>query len=467
MMTSNTIMTRRFRVPAATRAVVLVFGMSLGPLGCKNLTGDQDYPAGTVDPATYNTPAGARGMRTAALYALAQEMPLFITNTGLLTDELVSNTIGTSPGAILVSPLPPEGVLDARILPAPSYGQSGTAAGGDYNKLQVVRADIAQAVAALAAYDTSASTPFLRGELFALEGYTEILLADFFCSGVPLSTLDFHGDYTYHAGSTTEDVYHDALVQLDSALALADTNTQVRNLARVLRGRALLALGQYAAAATAVSTVPDGFTYQLGIQWQRGDNADTWLNFVGTVADREGTVGLPYRSSLDPRTMTVNTFSNQFDVQLTFPVRYNTEGFSPFVVADWIEARLIQAEAAYHAGNSAGMITLLNQLRATAMVPGQTIPVTGTLTDPGTDSARVALLFQERAYWLFLTGHRQGDLRRLLRQYSEWFEQSDQVYPVGPYPGQGTVEYGADVTAPIPGQEYINPLFRGCLNRAP
>jgi hypothetical protein len=406
-------------------------------------------------------------MRTAALYALAQEIPKFITNTGLITDELVSSDIGASPGAILVSTLPNGGSLDARILPAQSYGGSGTSADEDYTKLQIVRADIDQALAALAAYDTAANTPVTRGELYALEGYTEILLADFFCSGIPLSTLDFHEDYTYHAGSTTVEVYQDALVKLDSALALAGTNTQVNNLTHVLMGRALLAIGQYAEAAAAVATVPDGFTYQLSIGWQRGNNPDTWLNVAGTVADREGGVGLAYRSSLDPRTRTVNTFTNRFGVQLTFPARYSTTDFSPFVVADWIEARLIQAEAAYQAGDPAEMINLLNQLRTTALVPGQTTPVADTLTDPGTDSARVALLFQERAYWLFLTGHRQGDLRRLLRQYGQWFQQQDQVYPAGSYPGQGTPEYGTDVTAPIPGQEYLNPLFQGCLNRAP
>jgi len=42
------------------------------------------------------------------------------------------------------------------------------------------------------------------------------------------------------------------------------------------------------------------------------------------------------------------------------------------------------------------------------------------LTDPGTAEARVDLLFRERAFWFFLTGHRQGDLRRLIRQYGRF-----------------------------------------------
>jgi hypothetical protein len=97
------------------------------------------------------------------------------------------------------------------------------------------------------------------------------------------------------------------------------------------------------------------------------------------------------------------------------------------------------------------------------------------LTDPGAslsgaaaDSARVALTFQERAAWLFMTGHRQGDLRRQLRQYGGyWHNDVDRLYPSGTYPFVTSARYGTDVTAPIPGDEYLNPLFHGCLNREP
>ena len=36
--------------------------------------------------------------------------------------------------------------------------------------------------------------------------------------------------------------------------------------------------------------------------------------------------------------------------------------------------------------------------------------------DPGDAVGRENLLFRERAFWLFLTGHRMGDLRRLISQ---------------------------------------------------
>jgi hypothetical protein len=77
--------------------------------------------------------------------------------------------------------------------------------------------------------------------------------------------------------------------------------------------------------------------------------------------------------------------------------------------------------------------------------------------------ARVDLLFRERAFWLFITGHRQGDLRRLIRQYHR---RQENVYPTGLYAG-GLSAYGNDVTAPIPPNERVNPLFTGCINRDP
>jgi hypothetical protein len=83
-------------------------------------------------------------------------------------------------------------------------------------------------------------------------------------------------------------------------------------------------------------------------------------------------------------------------------------------------------------------------------------------------AARVAEVFHERAYWLFMTGHRQGDLRRLIRQYGTQYPQfrSDQdVYPAGIYTAPGTGQYGTDVNVPIPTAEYANPHYHGCLDR--
>jgi hypothetical protein len=163
-----------------------------------------------------------------------------------------------------------------------------------------------------------------------------------------------------------------------------------------------------------------------------------------------------------------------------------------------VEARLIEAEAQLQAGGAAWLATL-NALRTDGTYSGAdsavvsvdtTYPPEGEegamqvdttyhvdtlwnagsggvaglapLTDPGTPEARVDLVFRERAFWLYLTGHRQGDLRRLIRQYGR---DPETVYPTGPYSG-GYGTYGSDVDAPVPVQErQTNPRYAGCISR--
>ena len=124
-----------------------------------------------------------------------------------------------------------------------------------------------------------------------------------------------------------------------------------------------------------------------------------------------------------------------------------------------IEARLIEAEAALKAGNSGGMLSALNALRSTQ-------PGLGPLADPGNQVGREHLLFRERAFWLYSTGRRLGDLRRLIRQYSRGPET---VFPTGVYYKGGV--YGPDVNIPISFEERNNPKVGSqgpeCLNRNP
>jgi hypothetical protein len=76
---------------------------------------------------------------------------------------------------------------------------------------------------------------------------------------------------------------------------------------------------------------------------------------------------------------------------------------------------------------------------------------------------RVDLVFAERAYWLFLTGERQGDLRRLVRNYGR---NAEAVFPTGPYLPNGQLpSYGSDVSLNIPSAEHNNPQFHGCLSQ--
>jgi hypothetical protein len=387
----------------------------------------------------------------------------YIAESGLFTDELTDLSTGTSPGFLQTGTVTDP--LDERMLPTSPTTTSYTG-GFSYSALQQTRGVANQAIGALAEYDDS--LPALRGELYAIQGYSELLLADLFCSGVPLSTLDYKGDYTYHAGSTTQQVYADALMKLDSAIALAGDSTRILNFARVVKGRVLLQMDSVSAAAHMVAEIPTDFadSIALPLGTQRSGWSDR-LAGVGSVADSEGGHGFPYRTG-DPRTKTIAISRESPLPPLYFPLKYdyagNSVGYVQFTVASGVEARLIEAEAALRAKDYGTWLSILNIVRSTVTVRGQTEAL-GMLTDPGDsprDSARVALLFHERAAWFFLDGHRQGDLRRLVRQY-HWSQAA--AYPSGPYLAPGLGFYGSDITVPIPADENPNPLSHGCFDR--
>ena len=84
------------------------------------------------------------------------------------------------------------------------------------------------------------------------------------------------------------------------------------------------------------------------------------------------------------------------------------------------------------------------------------------LADPGNFNARVDLLFRERAFWLYATGHRMGDMRRLLRNYQRT---QASLWPVGAY--KAGQNYGDDVVFILTLSEQSNPNGRTCTNKNP
>jgi hypothetical protein len=135
--------------------------------------------------------------------------------------------------------------------------------------------------------------------------------------------------------------------------------------------------------------------------------------------------------------------------------------FTPVDVANGIDARLIEAEAALRANNLAQMLAILNALRANPPQLGDIEPdPLPPLTDPGTAEERLDLLFREKAFWTFSRGQRLGDLRRLVRQYDR---AANEVFPTGTHYKGGT--YGTDVNLPVVTDERNNPNFQGCTDR--
>ena len=84
------------------------------------------------------------------------------------------------------------------------------------------------------------------------------------------------------------------------------------------------------------------------------------------------------------------------------------------------------------------------------------------LADPGTPESRISLHFRERGFWLYLTAHRLGDFRRLIRQYGR---NAEAVFPTGAYFKGGA--YGTDVVLPPNNTETNNPNWKNCTDKLP
>jgi starch-binding outer membrane protein, SusD/RagB family len=419
-----------------------------------------------IDPGTLNSPAGAEALRTGAIADFAfvkdgdgtQFADGLILVGGLLADEFV---LSTTP--------PSEQEVDQRTTAIINPSLSDV-----YRNLHKARAGAELAAEALQTYQVDPTATTEVAEMQSLAGFTYVYFGEDFCSGVPFGRV--RGDtITFGQPLTTTEIYTAALAKFDSALAhpgLQNDDGTITNLALVGRARALLDLGQYTDAADAAAQVPTDFRYDT----EHADSPTRLQNAIWSytnsglwsVADAEGGNGLPFITALDPRVPVdsldddgdgfadpgLNGQTPQYNL-LKYP-----DATAPVPVADGIEARLIEAEAQLQAGNRGGMTAILNNLRQTAIDPA--LP---NLATPGTQAAATDLLFSERAFWLYATGHRLGDLRRLIRVYGR---DPETVFPTGDYLRGGVVvgTYGPDVNLPIPIEEQNNPDAQsGCIDR--
>ena len=315
-----------------------------------------------------------------------------------------------------------------------------------------------------------------RSEVVSLQAYTILFLAEDYCSGVPLSSIDTATAVVENGTPlTTQAMLAIAADTFTSALSLAQTAEDADRtyLAEVGKARTLQSQGRsnLAAAAALVGNVPTGWTYKVTHsrnsqrQWN-GVYEFMWLEGRWIEADTEGVNGLRYRD--DPRnpfSTAGSTFVGNGTVQFFGTLRYSAPD-SATVLASGIEARLIEAEAALEANQPATFLVKLNQLRSGSGLP---LP---PLADPGTVTGRQDLLFSERGQWLYLTNHRLADMRRLSRATADggYGRDPETVFPVGTT--VQNVPYGTDVNFPIPIEELNNPNVNNpsqntCIDRNP
>jgi hypothetical protein len=349
-------------------------------------------------------------------------------------------------------------------------------------RLYRVRTSANQAISLLKEFEPTRTA--IRAEMYFARGFAELQLAQDFCNGIPLSDGATE-EIVFGDPQPVSAIFNTAIASFDSALSTATgtdaASVRVQRAARVGKARAQLANNQFAAAATTIggtAGVPTNFQYQTtsslatsdNIIWNQGLSAKRY-----SVADSlEGNSrnllvknAIPFYSAKDPRLPVIDTKVVGQDGG-TF-VRTTTlyDRTTAIDVVNGIDARLIDAEAALRGGNATQWLQILNDLRtgSTRIPQVGTVVIAATalapLADPGSDTARVSLLFREKAFWTFSRGQRLGDLRRLVRQFGRT---PDNVFPVGPH--YKTTAYGTDVNFPIHTDELNNPKFTGCTDRS-
>jgi len=479
--------------------LVLMMGAPLG--GCTDILS-------TTDPDIIlqaNSASAALALKNGVLLRLAQALngvqgpDAFFVYSGLVTDEWRS-------GDTFVQ----RNNQDQRI-----WEPANTFNADPFRRLNRVRVEGKSAIAALRRYLPDSLS--LVGRMFALTGYVEALIGENYCNGTPLSDLD-GTTIIYGQPLSNDAVLALAIENADSALAQAglqitredsvvaqadsglatptpaDTarwRTQrndgirrrgdairIRSLSSVVKGRALVDRAQFAAAAAAVAGVPDTFKYQITHSVNSNTNQIFALNNSArryTMVDTEGVVGLNFISANDPRLPRATGANPSTDLifDSAFPLFVTRQGIwnstAPVSIVTGVEARLIEAEALLQAGNTAGWLAAINALRTnTALYPtAQTgftrgANLTAIADTFASNTSRMKTNFRERAFWMFSTGHRLGDMRRMVRQYAY---PADSIYPRGGYYKGGN--FGTALMLPVPFEEVNNPNFTQCTNLDP
>lgn len=406
-----------------------------------------------VTPETLNRPAGLSTLYAGALGDFALALGGSAAGHGA-TPGLVHFTTSFTDEVRYAGTFPTRRELDER-----RVQERNSEMAGMFRNLHRARAALVNAAVKLEEFGENPSADPRLAETRNLVGFSYLFFGENYCSGVPISTAQEDGELVFGEPLTTTELFDGARTWFDQALASTGGSATQENLARVGTGRALLNLGRFGDAAAAVAAVPTSFIFEIeysdnSLRQRNGFHHLSSIDRQFSIADAEAGSGIPFRSADDPRLPWARTAgqagqdgSTPFFLQLKYP-----DPGAPIALATGVEARLIEAEAALQQNNPALFLQRLNEPRiAIGMEP---------IADPGSRVAHEDLLFRERAFWMWGTAHRLGDLRRLIRQYDR---EAEAVFPSGPYFKGGT--YGDAVNFPIPIDEQNNPNFQGCLNR--
>jgi starch-binding outer membrane protein, SusD/RagB family len=289
-------------------------------------------------------------------------------------------------------------------------------------------------------------------EIEALDGYLYVLVAEHWCSGEPWSLINVQtGAVVNSAYLTTDQMLDTALVRFQKAKQIAATSDTASaavlyaELAQIGAARALFDLGQVQAAADSAAAFSDAkFNYTInGSTNSLRQNSGIWyynVNFPSfSMGASKNTTGLPFATSGDPRTPATLGKAAGGEPGAFYISTYYTQGGASSVttLASYTEAQLMVAEGDIFAGNYAGALTIMQALRAGSGLDWTSSDTAETNLHNlggGTAKQQMQQLLSERAYWMWVTGHRLGDWRRMLRapyNAAPFSFATGDVYPTG------------------------------------
>jgi len=460
-----------FSLTSSRTCRIAALALLAAAAGCKKDSITQVTDPDIFNVGDYDTPQGAAPLRIGVVAnfttAFDGSTDSYVTMSGNMADEMLASD--TFDGRLTIN--------------ARKSVEVNSEMETVYRNMQRARAGAQRAVAII-----KTSTPdstVNQAEVYMYLGYSELLLGEGWCPGVPFSSEDGTSQ-TFGDPQTTNQVMVAAAAHFDTALTTlgAATGTaadRVRNGSKIGQGRALLNQGKFTEAKNAVSGVPTNYLLNTGHSANSGSDGQWGGTTSGKsrykLTSLEGGNGLPFleqSSTADPR---INwSASSRVGFSGQFTKLPNSNKFTQYgdgVLTTGAEARLIELEAQLQTDDQPtrdAVFTSLNSLRTTgAPIGGKTgsdlIKVAAMSgTAPTTKAAAIDLLYKERGYWFWLTGHRLGDMRRLVTVYGR---NAENVYPSGamatetsPIPGN----YGTSTAVTIPFSERNNPKFQGCLD---
>src|SRR5881396_2378009 len=214
-----------------------------------------------------NSASSAIGLSNGAVLRLAQAVSgtqgpdaLFMFG-GLLTDEWRS-------GDTFIQ----RNTMDQRI-----WDPTNTFNAGPFRNLNRVRTQALLAIDGLRAYLPSNYSDIAR--MFTFLAYTEVLLGEHYCNGVPLSGIS-GTNIVYGDPISNDSLFMLAIATADTALGIArgGDSAQVARFASVIKGRAMLDHGDTAGARAAVVAVPRSFHFDVTHSLNVNDNQMWALN---------------------------------------------------------------------------------------------------------------------------------------------------------------------------------------------